>query len=112
MIRAGWPRYPLWPRRHGSASALGVAAPQFAQHEWCGLGHTCFHLTRILPIARRAITFGPQIKALLGRGDIGRVATPGFEHWPLQGTPIREAQGPRVLSHGIHGIEVLGGLSG
>src|SRR4029453_8446159 len=76
------------------------------------LGHACFHLARILPIARGAVTFGPLIEALLGRGDIGRVATPGFEHRPLHGTPIREAQGPRVLTHGIHGIEMLCGPFG
>ena len=81
------------------------------QELWC-LGYTHFHLARILPIARGAVTLGPLIEALLSRCDIGRVATPGFKYWPLQGAPIREAQGPRVLTHGIHGIEMLGGPFG
>src|SRR5215475_11437832 len=90
---------------------LEAALCTHTQGLWC-LGHAHFHLARILPIARSTVTLGPLIEALLGRGDIGRVTTPGFKNWPLQSAPIRKAQGPRVLTHGIHGIEVFCSLFG
>src|SRR5215510_5378988 len=82
-----------------------------APQSFC-LRHALFHLPRVLPIAGGAVVFGPLEEEFLGSGNIGSTAAPGFEHWPLQGTPIRKAQGPRVLTHGIHGIEVLGRLLG
>src|SRR5215467_5768258 len=72
-----------------SEAGIGVeAALRSHTQAWWGLGHTHFHLARILPIARRAVTLGPLIEALLGRGNIGRVATPRLKHWPLQGAPV------------------------
>src|SRR5262245_36446900 len=72
----------------------------------------CFHLSIVLTAPGSAVALGAMIENFLRRRNIGSLAFPRLQRRILQGASIREANLPRMGTHGVHRVEMLRGAFG
>src|SRR5215831_16097762 len=69
----------------------------------------CFHLSIVLTASGSAVALGAMIENLLRHRHIGSLAFPRLQRWILQGARVGEAHLPRMVTHGVHRVEMLRG---
>src|SRR5215510_11189512 len=98
----------LCPRMKLISSGFSILTVESCISRSSGSGGLRFHFFGIFAEPSRAVAFRAVKKSLLRFGYIGGLALPRLHHRILQSPRVRKTHLPRVRSHGVHGVQVLG----
>src|SRR5262245_49700267 len=98
----------LCPRMKLISSGFSILTVASCMARFSGSGGLRFHFFGIFTRPGGAVAFRAVIKNLLRSGYVGGLALPRLHHRVLQSPSVRKTHFPRVRSHGVHGVQVLG----
>src|SRR5262249_47022417 len=98
----------LCPRMKLISSGFSILTVASCMARSSRSGGLRFHFFEIFAEPGGAVAFRAVIKNLLRFGYVGGLALPRLHHRVLQSPSVRKTHLPRVRSHGVHGVQVLG----